>query len=191
MGLPRSGVADEVTMQSNSSLGTSPQFVRISSCGYGEPPTMESDDGGNANTGSYATGCTRGTACMGNGDSGRKNVFEFPNFSHCSFSSKIAVDVSATTHGRRVGLDEKQSQFGLKGGQGVINPASRVVGFRSPTDLVHNDPNNSEGLQVYTPVRTSEDNSHPHAPQVRKRTLSPLSDMFSTMLVPHMSIELR
>jgi len=180
MGLPRSGVADEVTMQSNSSLGTSPQFVRTSSCGYGEPPTMESDDGGNANTGSYATGCTRGTACMGNGDSGRKNVFEFPNFSHCSFSSKIAVDVSATTHGRRVGLDEKQSQFGLKGGQGVINPASRVVGFRSPTDLVHNDPNNSEGLQVYTPVRTSEDNSHPHAPQVRKRTLSPLSDMFSS-----------
>lgn len=182
MGLPRSGVADEVTMQSNSSLGTSPQFVRISSSGYGEPPTMESDDGGNANTGNHASGCTRGTACMGDGDSGRKNVFEFPKFSHCSFSSKIAVDVSATTHGRRVGLDEKQSQFSLKGGQGVINPASRVVGFRSPTDLVHNDPNNivSEGLQIYTPVRTFEDNSHSHASQIRKRTLSPLSDILSS-----------
>lgn len=182
MGLPRSGVADEKTMQSNSSLGTSPQFVQISSCDYGEPPTMESDDGGNANTGSHASGCTRGTACMGDEDSGRKNVFEFSKFSHSSFTSKIAVDVSATTHGRRVGLDEKQSQFSLKGGQGVINPASRVVGFRSPTDLVHNDPNNiaSEGLQIYTPVRTFEDNSHSHAPQIRKRTLSPLSDMLSS-----------
>lgn len=182
MGLPRSGVADEVTMQSNSSLETSPQFVRISSCGYGEPLTMESDDGGNTNTGSYVPGFTRGTACMGNGDSGRKNVFELPKFSHCSVSSKIPVDVSASTHGRRVGLDEKQSQFGLKGGQGVINPASRVVGFRSPTDLVDNDPNTivSEGLQIYTPVRTFEDNSHPHAPHIRKRTLSPLSDMFSS-----------
>ncbi|KAH9328776.1 hypothetical protein KI387_000884, partial [Taxus chinensis] len=183
MGLPRlygDEISDEGTMLSNSSSGSSPQFTRISSSGYDEFPGRRNDDVGSVKTLGYVSGNARCISGAGTGDLEKTNVFEFPKFPHSNIPSKLALDASSTIHGRRNGFDEKQS--GTKPSQGISNPASRVVGFKSPNHLAPGNVQNipSEGFQIYTPFYAPEDNSDLPAPHIRKRTLSPLSDMFSS-----------
>eukprot|EP01018_Ginkgo_biloba_P017702 Gb_23502 [translate_table: standard] len=185
MGLPRpcaDEISEEVTMLSKSSLETSPQFARISGCDYDESPRRQNDDGGNVKMVSYASSCARGLSCTADSDTGRRSACELPKCSQGSFSSKLAIDVTASMHGRRTGFDEKHIQCLSKVGQGISSPASRVVGFESPNDLTsHAAPKvTCEGFQIHTPVRIFEDHTDLPAPQIRKRTLSPLGDILSS-----------
>ncbi|XP_057853558.2 uncharacterized protein LOC131063685 [Cryptomeria japonica] len=166
MGLPRlygDETSEEAAILSNSSSGTTPQFTRISSSIFDESPESQRDDLENVKTIGYISANARGISNTGSGDLEKKNVFEFPKCPHVHIPSRV---------------DEKQS--GLKLTQGITNPASRVVGFKSPSGLPSGNVQTiiSGGFQYHTPSYTCGDNSDLPSQQIRKRTLSPLSGMF-------------
>eukprot|EP00252_Welwitschia_mirabilis_P004412 TRINITY_DN1476_c0_g1_i4.p1 TRINITY_DN1476_c0_g1~~TRINITY_DN1476_c0_g1_i4.p1 ORF type:complete len:714 (+),score=147.14 TRINITY_DN1476_c0_g1_i4:621-2762(+) len=160
MGLPRP-VVDRISnpemTQSNVSEITTPRFSRITTC-CGCEVSLEKDDG-------------HAEYPMQSGE-----VADYSEF--VDSERTRSKDVLAHGHGK-ARFDRKQYVSASTANQQVPIPATRVIGFESPPRFCENNLK-PESSQLQTPAQAVVDGPELPVTQVRKRTLSPLSDMFSS-----------
>lgn len=170
MGLPQVPSSETVEEVEAAPLGTflqsPPQFANVNTCDLdGMHSESMSSLGGNP-------------LCSSIGDFQRKTCLEHSKVVHDSFKFRGAMEVTSNVHCLKIGSVDKSTP---KIGCNVLNPVSRIVGFKSvgtssPTDgfkgVSAGHVHSSSGINLVNETESS-------GSLVRKRLLSPLSSMLS------------